>query len=139
MNYVVALILIGTDFDEFLTFAIFDKLMLGDEYDMSTMYDSSLHSLYVMSDHIYSWLLTESNQSLEKHFRDEGVPLTTLLAGPFMALFANIVDLETSLHVVDRLILLKRDALLEIVKHVMSEMKTQLLNKQDTLHPYMIR
>jgi hypothetical protein len=32
MNYLVALILIGTDFDEFLAFAILDRLMLGDGY-----------------------------------------------------------------------------------------------------------
>jgi hypothetical protein len=61
MNYVVALILIGTDFDEFLTFAILDRLMLGDGYELSGMYDSSLQSLYVMSDHIYSWLLCDAN------------------------------------------------------------------------------
>jgi hypothetical protein len=34
------------------------------------------------------------------------VMLTTMLAGPFMAFFANLLDLETSLHVLDRVILL---------------------------------
>ena len=56
-----------------------------------------------------------------------------------MALFANIVDLETSLHVLDRLILLSRDALLSIVKHVFTEMKPKLMATTDMLHPYLIR
>ena len=46
------------------------------------------------------------------------IPLTTMLAGPFMALFANITDLQVSLHVLDRLILGQIDALVDIVKSV---------------------
>ena len=93
-----------------------------------------------MSDTIYSWLLSEpANAQLEQHFRKSGVPLTTLLAGPFMAIFANIIDLESALHVMDRLILLRRDALIQIVKHVFSSMKPQLLSILDGLHPYLVR
>lgn len=43
-----------------------------------------------------------------------------MLAGPFMAFFANLLDLETSLHVLDRVILLKSFALINIVKHVLT-------------------
>jgi hypothetical protein len=56
-----------------------------------------------------------------------------------MALFANIVDLDTSMHVLDRLILLKRDAISDIVKYVLTQMQPVLLQKTETLHPYMIR
>jgi len=61
MNFLVALILVGVDMDEFLAFTILDKIMLGEGYNLSGLYESSLSSLYVMSDHIYSWLLIESN------------------------------------------------------------------------------
>jgi len=74
-----------------------------------------------MSDHIYSWLLSPENADLEEQFRCQGVPLTTLLAGPFMALFANILDVETCLSILDLVILMKREVLLLIVKNVLTE------------------
>ena len=51
--------------------------------------------------------------------------LTTLLAGPFMAFFANLIDLNTSLHVLDRVILQKSSAFISIIQHILSlsEMK----------------
>ena len=72
-----------------------------------------------MSDSIYSWMISEQYE-LNEHFMEQGVPLTTLLAGPFMALFANILDVKTCLKVIDLLILMKRDALLMIVKNVLT-------------------
>ena len=49
-------------------------------------------------------MLTEEPE-LEQLVTNHGVPLTTLLAGPFMALFANILSVDTCLLVLDRLIL----------------------------------
>ena len=48
----------------------------------------------------------------------KNIPLTTMLAGPFMALFANITDIQVSLHVLDRLVLGRTDALTDIIKSV---------------------
>jgi len=45
--------------------------------------------------------------------------LTSMLAGPFLALFANLTDLETSMHVLDRLILLNMEAIQSIIQHVL--------------------
>jgi hypothetical protein len=50
-----------------------------------------------------------------------------MLAGPLMALFANITDVDTSLHVLDRLILQKTPALLSIIKYVLVQMKNEIL------------
>lgn len=56
------------------------------------------------------------------------MPLTTLLAGPLLAVFANIFEsVDTCLLVLDRLILQKEMALVGIIKHVFSSMKPQLL------------
>ena len=81
-----------------------------------------------MSDHVYSWLLAEEPE-LEQLFTCHEVPITTLFAGPFMAVFANIFDdPDTCLHIVDRLILQKEIALVNIIKHVFKNMKKELLN-----------
>lgn len=59
-----------------------------------------------------------------------------MLAGPFLALFANLIDIHTSLHVLDRLILLKTDSLVEIIKSVFQGEKIKLLSIEnpDKLH-----
>ena len=68
------------------------------------------------------------------------MPLATLLAGPFMALFANMLDVETTLHVLDRVIIYGKPALLSIVKHVFRGMRLELLSKSElTLQPYLIK
>ena len=56
-----------------------------------------------------------------------------------MALFANILDVETCLHIVDLVILIGREVLLLIVKNVLTENRQVLLNISQGLHPYMIR
>lgn len=63
-----------------------------------------------------------------------------MLAGPFMAFFANIIDKETSLQVLDRVMLEKSKALEEIIKHVFSGMKEEIMKlKSEKLHPYMVK
>ena len=65
---------------------------------------------------------------LEQLVEHHGVPLTTLFAGPLMAVFANIFEgWNTSLMILDRLILQKDFALVSIIKHVFRSMKPQLL------------
>ena len=55
-----------------------------------------------------------------------------MMASPFMAIFANITDLATSMHVLDRLILQKTDALVNIVKCVLEASKQNLLSMTDS-------
>lgn len=121
MNYLAALILIGINFDESLAFAILVKLMLHDnkgKHNLSGLYSHSLQTLLDMSDQVYAWLMTEPKMAqIEKSISESGLPFNTLLAGPFMAIFANLIDLDSSLHVLDRLILDGKSALIEIVKH----------------------
>ena len=83
-----------------------------------------------MSDHIYTWML-ETEPELEQLISNHGVPLTTLLAGPFMAMFANILSIDTCLHILDRLMLHKEQALIDIVKNVFTGMKRPLLEQYD--------
>ena len=103
MNFLAGLILIGVDFNELLAFVILDKL-LGEYGQIGQMYEGSLIKLFNLSDHIYSWLL-EEEPILEEIITNHGVPLTTLLAGPLMALFANVFEESVCMIVLDRLIL----------------------------------
>lgn len=117
MNYLAGLVLVGVDMKEDLAFTILIRLMEADGFDLAGLYDPTLKKLFEFADHVYSWLLSESPK-LEECFREAGLPLTTMLASPFMALFANITGMKTSLHVLDRLIMGKTDALVDIIKFV---------------------
>ena len=95
-----------------------------------------------MSDQVYAWLLTEPRMAqVEKCLSESGIPFTTMLTGPFMALFANLIDLDSCLHVMDRLILEGKNAIIDIVKHCLLMMRKKLvdLHKQDKLHQFLIK
>lgn len=120
------LILLGVDFNEVSAFVILEKL-LGEYGQFASMYDGSLTKVFSLSDHVYSWLL-EKEPELEQLISEHGVPVTTLFAGPLMAVFANIFEEpETCLSILDRVILLKEAALVSIIKHVFKKMKPELL------------
>jgi len=122
MNFLCALILLGVDFNEVSAFVILEKL-LGEYGNFSSMYDGKLSKLFSLSDHFYSWLL-EKEPELEELVSNHGVPLTTLTAGPLMACFSNVFETpETPLLILDRLILEKDQALVNIIKHVYKSMK----------------
>lgn len=83
--------------------------------------------MFSLSDHVYSWLLEEEPE-LEELVSNHGVPLMTLFAGPLMAVFSNIFESpDTCLHILDRLVLQKDQALIGIIKHVFRCMKPELL------------
>ena len=90
MNFLAGLILIGVDFNELQAFVILEKLM-GSYAHLDQIYGGSLIKLFSLSDHIYSWLL-EEEPILEEIISNHGVPLTTLMAGPLMAVFANVFE-----------------------------------------------
>lgn len=92
MNYLTGLILVGVGMKEDLAFTILIKLMEADGFGLAGLYDPTLKKLFEFADHVYSWLLME-RPKLEECFSEAGLPLTTMLASPFMALFANIADL----------------------------------------------
>jgi hypothetical protein len=95
MNFLAGLILIGCDHDEVVAFTILNKLM-RDPGEWSRLYSKDLEYLFPLTDHVYSWLLSELPQ-VEEHFSNHDIPLATLLAGPFMALFATIVDFDIAM------------------------------------------
>jgi len=95
MNYLAALILIGVDYDEVMAFAVMDKL-LREPGNWGRLYKKNLEMLFPLADHIYGWLLSE-HPHLEEHFKKHRVPLATLLAGPFLSLFANIIYFENAM------------------------------------------
>ena len=127
MNFLVGLILIGVDMDEVTAFVILERL-LGQYGKLGSLYGGKLTKLFDMSDHIYTWML-ETEPDLEQLISKHGVPLTTLLAGPFLAIFANILQIETCLKILDRLVLNKEQALTDTVKNVFSGMKYPLLEQ----------
>lgn len=124
MNYLAGLILIGVQMREEVAFTILLTLMESDKYRLDGMYQHDLRKLFELTDQIHAWLMSEEPQICELL---NYIPLTTILAGPFMALFANITDLHVSLHVLDRLVLGQIDSLVDIVKSVFRGQKKRLL------------
>ena len=96
--------------------------------------------LYSLADEVQVWLYNEAYE-LEEFLTKHNVPFTTLTAGPFMAMFANILELETSLQVLDRVILEKSNALTSIMKHVLAEFKHELIAFKDSglLQAFLVR
>ena len=126
MNFLAGLILIGVDFNEVSAFVILEKL-LGEYGGLASIYDGKLSKLFSLSDHVYSWLL-QTEPELEELVSNHGVPLTTLFAGPLMACFSNVFEHpEVPLFILDRLILQKDQALVNIIKFVYRNMKQELL------------
>jgi hypothetical protein len=80
--------------------------MEAEGFSLHKLYGPSLKLLFEFSDAVYSWLLSEQPK-LEQHLTQCAIPLTTMLASPFMAMFANITTQANSLFVLDRLMLLK--------------------------------
>ena len=127
MNFLAGLILIGVDFDEVSAFVILDRLLSEEHGQLASLYDGKLTKLFSLSDDVYAWMCA-TEPELEQLVEHHGVPLTTLFAGPLMAVFANIFeDWSTPLKILDRLILQKDFALVSIIKHVFRSMKPQLL------------
>lgn len=140
MNYLAALLLIGVNMKQDLAFTIMVKLMESPEYDLQALYSPTLKKLFEFADNVYVWLLQELPQ-LEDHLMQAGIPLTTMLASPFMALFANLTDVETALHVLDRMVLLGAETLVQIVKQVFrgANCKIMEISDCDLLHPYLVK
>jgi hypothetical protein len=118
MNLLAGMILIGVDFDEVAAFAIFERLMRGKKHNWRRIYGDNLATLFPLTDHVYSWMLGEL-PDLEAHLQKHCVPLVTLMCGPFLALFSNIIKLEAAMHVLDRLILAGEESILSIIKHIL--------------------
>lgn len=53
MNYLTALLLIGTEFNEALSFTLLVKLMSEPGYELASLYEKSLTKLFQFSDRIY--------------------------------------------------------------------------------------
>lgn len=63
-----------------------------------------------------------------------------MFAGPYLALFANLTDLETSLHVLDRVVLSNLNAVQSIIQNVLVQMKPKILSlREEKLHPYLVK
>ena len=58
-----------------------------------------------------------------------------------MAMFANILELDTAMHVLDRVIFEKSDALINIMKHVLFVYNQELLAFKDSglLQAFLVR
>lgn len=69
MNSIAALILIGTKYDEEVTFAIFEKVMRGDEINWRRFYTEGLISLQNTMRTIIEWLNAE-HHVLKRHLEN---------------------------------------------------------------------
>lgn len=65
------------------------------------------------------------------HLDSCGVTLEAQLSSPIMGLFANLVNLETSLRVLDRFVMFGEEGVMDIIKASFESQKLEILKLRD--------
>jgi len=140
MNYLAALILVAVRMDEALAFSILIRLMEGAKHNFARLYEPKLLLLFELTDTVYAWLLSEE-PILENKISSAHIPLATMLASPFMGLFANIAPYDVCLRVMDQFVLNGNQAMCNIIKQVLRAQKEKILGMSDpdVLHAYLVK
>jgi hypothetical protein len=118
MNFLAAMVLLGVNFDLKLAFSIFVHLLEDSQFRLKNFYDQEMTKLQEIADSISIWLAGEEPK-LMYLFEDAMLPLHTMLAGPLMSLFANVLDFSICLEILDRIILQKTHAFITILQNML--------------------
>jgi hypothetical protein len=129
MNYLAALIYIAVG-DEVMAFALLTKVM----YDLKwrEVYADKLIKLMDLTLKIKKWLLRE-HKTIAVHLDACRVILEAQLSSPFMGLFANIVNMEFGLRVLDRFFFYGERAIIDIVKSSFRSQIKTILGKKESI------
>lgn len=108
---------------EDLAYTIFVKLM--NEHELAGLYDPSLSRLMAMTQQVHQWL-AQNEPDLAQMFEDQGIPLSSVLAGPWMSIMATKLELNVCLQVLDNIID-NSNALVVFAKNAISRLKPELV------------
>ena len=98
MNFLAALLYLAVG-DEIIAFNLLIKVM--HDLNWREVYLDQLVKLVSLTKKFKNWLLIEQ-KIIAVHLDYCGVILEAQLSSPFMGIFANLIDLDSSLRVLDR-------------------------------------
>lgn len=127
MNYLAALLFVATG-DEIIAFALLQKVMTVHNWRES--YKDQLIEIVNLTAKFQKWL-RKNDSKLADHLEERGVILEAQLSSPFMGLFANLVDLESALHVLDRFIFYGEQGILDVVQSSFVSQRNEILKMDD--------
>ena len=127
MNFLAALLYLAVG-DEIIAFNLLIKVMF--DINWREVYLDQLVKLVSLTKKFKSWLLREQ-KILAVHLDYCGVILEAQLSSPFMGIFANLIDLEQSLRVLDRFLYFGEAGIVEIVKQAFLSQKLKILSKKE--------
>lgn len=127
MNYLAALLFVATG-DEIIAFALLQKVMT--HHNWRETYKDQLIEIVNLTAKFNQWL-RKSDSKLAEHLEAQGVILEAQLSSPFMGIFANLVDLESALLVLDRFILQGETGVLDVVKSSFESQREKIMKCDD--------
>jgi hypothetical protein len=104
MNYLAALVLVGVGMDEHVAFTIFVALMEHPRYNLKHLYTNRLKGVSDVSEALQAEMEQEMPLVMERVLALK-LPMFTYCMTPLVGLFANLLEIDISLHVLDRVIL----------------------------------
>lgn len=128
MNFIAALILMHVP-DEVLACRIFIEVLNKNEW--VRMYIVSTPKLFDVAQLVYEEI-RQKLPDLYQHLQDQQVILEVVLAGPLLTLFGSILPFSEATHILNLFILDGEQAIFDLVMKVMSSMKQQILQIQDS-------
>ena len=119
MNFLAALLYVAVG-DEVIAFALLIKVM--NDLRWREIYADKMALLIELTQKVKKWLVRHQ-KAIAVHLDACEVILEAQLSSPFMGFFANIVNLDMSLRVLDRFLWSGSRALMQIVKRSFSAQK----------------
>lgn len=110
--------------DEALAFLIFIKLLEKNEW--RTFYTSETPKLFEMSKLIRKFLERQAPKVL-KRFKKQKILLEPLIAGAFITLFSNLIDVENATKVMERFMLIGERYIVDTVCLLLRKRQQEIL------------
>ena len=104
--------------------------MLG-KHNYAQVYEDKLTKLISLVKEIRKWMKSKHKKLLQ-HLETNDIYLETVLSSPFLALFTNLIDIDSALRVLDRFIYAGEQTIIEIIKQVFVTKEHELLEMNDT-------
>ncbi|CDW82250.1 tbc domain containing protein [Stylonychia lemnae] len=123
LNFVAGMILIIMQ-DEPISYVVLIKLLEKNQWDR--LYIDQTPKLFELVYKIRLYI-HQDLPKLYKYFESVGLALDPLLASPFFTLFSNLLDISSSLLLLERYMLLDEDYLVDILKNLFKQFKNEMM------------
>ena len=121
------MILLKVD-DESLAFVIFIKIIQKNNW--RGFYTDDTPKLFEMSKLIKKYL-DKNASKVKKHLKKRKILLEPLIAGAFITLFSNLIDVDSAIKVMERFMLIGESYILDTINLVIIKNQGEILKQND--------